>query len=111
MVTASTGPVRSLLLRILFPLGAFGDRRGGRPMRATTKPNPPRRPVLLRRLAAALALAALLLLGAMTSAAWSPRSPRTTRATATGAAAATEPLHQPRRPREAPRGSKPPAGG
>ncbi len=45
-------------------------------MRATTKPNPPRRPVLLRRLAAALALAALLLLGAMTSAAVAaPRAP------------------------------------
>jgi hypothetical protein len=63
-------------------------------MRATTKSHPPRRPNLIRRLAAAAALTAVLLLGAMSSAAVA--APRTAPAVNKDVAPAAQPLPIPR---------------
>jgi hypothetical protein len=63
-------------------------------MGATTKLDPPRRPTMIRRLAAALALAALLLLGAMTTAAVA--APRTAPAVNRDVAPAAQPVPVPR---------------
>jgi hypothetical protein len=65
-------------------------------MGATTKLNPPRRPTHTRRLAAAVALAALLLLGAMTTAAVA--APRTAPAVHKNVAPAAQPLPTSRPP-------------
>jgi hypothetical protein len=59
-------------------------------MGATTKLKSPRRPTLIRRLAAALALATLLLLGTMTTAAVA--APRTAPAVHKDVAPAAQPL-------------------